>query len=477
MPTTSNNANAATQNADAQQQVNVTLPSAPEIWTENPTQGDFNPGTKAGEAIFKLKSKGPSDDKRIGFERKNAQQFRRLLQAKESTFGSVVTNVPIEFDAAGAVTERKNLIEEYACIPLEALQRAAHKRFGTALAHNAPIPQAPFLKTALDPSNNANDKTTFYDRVHSHVVAEWLKNTLDDASYATLLLKKKHFCFTDANGAQSFDGPTMLKLVLTKLDPSVVVGVEVLRMKLEVCRLYQFGNNVDKMCTYIEETMKQIDGLGKDCDSIRRYTITALSSGPNAKFNTFIDRINDDIESGTGPNKNLEWDDIIDAARAKYLNMESMKEWEKVDPHDAKLTALTTELNELKAARKGNDGADASRKRSNIVGGVPEWRTIKKGDTIEHDGKTLYWCPHHKHPQGLFDGLYCWHKPENHDEWKAKFKKPKTSAAPEDTSSKKTEPSNQKLSLNDRLKIVLCTKLMLSDEDAANICKEVGQEK
>ena len=25
------------------------------IWTENPNQGKFNPGTKAGEAIFKLK--------------------------------------------------------------------------------------------------------------------------------------------------------------------------------------------------------------------------------------------------------------------------------------------------------------------------------------------------------------------------------------------------------------------------------------
>ena len=102
---------------------------------------------------------------------------------------------------------------------------------------------------------------------------------------------------------------------------------------------------------------------------------------------------------------------------------------------------------------------------------------IENGDTIEHEGNKLHWCPQHKYPQGLFDGLYCWHKPENHYEWKAKFKKPKTSPAPEDTSSKKTKPANQKLSLNDRLKSVLCTKLMLSDEDAANICKEVGQEK
>jgi hypothetical protein len=36
-----------------------------EVWTENPNQGKFNPGTKAGEAVFKLKTKGLPEDKRL----------------------------------------------------------------------------------------------------------------------------------------------------------------------------------------------------------------------------------------------------------------------------------------------------------------------------------------------------------------------------------------------------------------------------
>ena len=64
-------------------------------------------------------------------------------------------------------------------------------------------------------------------------------------------------------------------------------------------KLGNHRNNVEDMCTEIEELMNKIKGAGKNCDSIRRYTLTALMSGPNAKFNQFIDRIQDDIESGT----------------------------------------------------------------------------------------------------------------------------------------------------------------------------------
>ncbi len=117
--------------------------------------------------------------------------------------------------------------------------------------------------------------------------------------------------------------------------------------------------------------------------------------------------------------------------------MESTGEWDKVDPRDAKLTALTTELNKLKTANRpkpGSEGSGNNQDGHGKIGGVQIWCTIKKGNTLEPDRRTAYWYPHHKHPQGKFDGLYRWHKPEEHFEWKAKFKKtnsnPKPSANP-----------------------------------------------
>ena len=55
-----------------------------------------------------------------------------------------------------------------------------------------------------------------------------------------------------------------------------------------------------------------------------------------------------------------------------------------------------------------------------MTGQIATWRTINKGPTsTAPDGTTVYWCTKHVHPQGLFNGSYNWHKPEDHDNWKA----------------------------------------------------------
>ena len=72
------------------------VPPAPvEIWTKNPNQGNFNPGTKSRSDIFKIKTKGLPEDKRLSLDKKDAQIFKRLLEAKESVFGQVMTHIPV----------------------------------------------------------------------------------------------------------------------------------------------------------------------------------------------------------------------------------------------------------------------------------------------------------------------------------------------------------------------------------------------
>ncbi len=231
----------------------IPAPAPAEIWTENPNQGNFNPGTKAGSDMFKLKSKGLPEDKRLKLSRADAQKFKRLLEAKETSFGDVITKIETEFNPDGTISKYSNLSKDYSHVSVERLQRVALKRFGTAVAEADPMPAIPFAKRVLDPSTSDPDKQTFYERVNSHVVSEWLKNVLDEKSYHTLLLKKDQFSFVDAvTGASSFDGPIMLKLALDKMDPSTIVGAEVLRTKLENCCLHSYKNNVEEMCTDID---------------------------------------------------------------------------------------------------------------------------------------------------------------------------------------------------------------------------------
>ena len=374
-------------------------PAPVETWTENPNQGNFNPGTKLGSDIFKLKTKGLSDDRRLSLEKKDSQIFKRLLEAKSPTFGQVVTHIPVQFAPDGTATQHGNLLSNYSEISIKCLQRRALDQFGTAIAEADPIPVArPWPKATLDPATVATDKDKFYNHVNANAVHEWLRNVLDEEAYAELLLQKEEFEFIDAaTGDIVFDGIIMLFLALNKYDPSVVVGIECLRIKLETIRLHGYKNNVKELSKDFQRTVKDIRRLGGTCESTCRYLMTALMSGPNAKFNSYIDRINDDIEAKSGPYKDFTVESIMSAATTKYETMDRTGDWSKVDPRDAKLLALTTEASSLKdeltslkalgtqqnsgGSGGGSGGANRTGGNSDLVGRVKKWRTVKSGPT------------------------------------------------------------------------------------------------
>ena len=68
--------------------------AVPETWHVNPYHGKFNPSTKAGQAIFEKKTKGLPADEHFTATEKDSQVICRLLQAKASSLGAVVTIVP-----------------------------------------------------------------------------------------------------------------------------------------------------------------------------------------------------------------------------------------------------------------------------------------------------------------------------------------------------------------------------------------------
>ena len=116
---------------------------------------------------------------------------------------------------------------------------------------------------------------------------------------------------------------------------------------------------------------------------------------------------------------------------------------------------------------------------------IKKWRTEKKGDTIEMEGRRYYWCKNHKHPQGFYDGLYVSsHKEVDHDRFVAGGKKTirysdanaSANASSINSDSGGDSSNSKKLTLNQKLKEVLCTKFMLSDNDVEHICNEVGSE-
>ena len=103
----------------------------------------------------------------------------------------------------------------------------------------------------------------------------------------------------DTIGIDLIDGPCLLKLLMDRVDPNIVIGIKVLRENLESVKLQSFGNNVDAVLTDMEDNYVKILDNHSTCESIRRYCLNAPLSSPNAKFNAFIERIKDDIVSPT----------------------------------------------------------------------------------------------------------------------------------------------------------------------------------
>ena len=68
--------------------------AVPETWYINPYHRKFNPSKKAGQAIFEKKTNGLPADERFAATKKDSQGISRLLQAKYSSLGAVVTRVP-----------------------------------------------------------------------------------------------------------------------------------------------------------------------------------------------------------------------------------------------------------------------------------------------------------------------------------------------------------------------------------------------
>jgi hypothetical protein len=234
----------------------------------------------------------------------------------------------------------------------------------------------------------------------------------------------------------------------------------------------KFGHNLDDMLTDMQDHYKKILQQGKTHDDWNLHVYNAMLSSKNAQFNAFVQRIKDDWEAGV--DRNI--DEVILKAKAKYINMVSLDEWNKQDPKDVKIAALTTQLQDLKhhvLTTDSGDNKDKATGTSKKRGGqIDAWRMKKKGNHKRVDGVDYWWCPHHKW-EGHFDGLYMPHKPEDHDEWKrnrdekrAAYKKGKKSDNKENTSS---SGGGGKLVLKDNMTAAMMTNFQISADQAAQI--------
>ena len=158
--------------------------------------------------------------------------------------------------------------------------------------------------------------------------------------------------------------------------------------------------------------------------------------------------------------------------------MKQAKRWKRTkDPSAKVISALVTEVNDLKSMinEKGsklqaNATNNESKGKPKLF--VPDWRVENKGEQVDHDGTTWYWCHHHK-KEGLFDGMYMPHKECDHDAW-VKKKKERWGNKRKNGNDSSTSGS-KKLALTDSMKQALVTEGNMTCEQATALWSKVTE--
>ena len=141
-------------------------------------------------------------------------------------------------------------------IDLLTIQCQAHSHWSMALAHNDAIPDppvTPWTAYTLNSETNDANKKSFYAHVCANVVATMLENFLDPKTYETLKLKNHLYTFVDTDRNEKQDSPTMLYLLLLKMDPSTSISIESYCMQTEISKLQDFDINVPDMIAFIKK--------------------------------------------------------------------------------------------------------------------------------------------------------------------------------------------------------------------------------
>ena len=430
------------------------------VFLTNPFFGDINPGTADGAKLYNKAIEAPKDT--LSIQQSKARDVQSQFETDACNFGwsSLIGNITINI-----ANEVRNILSNTRELTVEMLQKHARTTWGNLAPWADPLPMD-FDVRAIDPATHAAQRPHFYRRVRSTMIAKRIEASLDSVSRKSLFLDKKKFQWTETNGTINNDGPTMLFLIVTKINPSVRVGISTLKMNLMTATLPKFEHSIPDMIDYMVAQMNDITDMQATHEDFTLNLFTALDTTHNDEFRTFIA-----TEKNTWETSTLLADDrvtadlLIQKVNMKYNNMSKANQWKKTeDPSSKVISALVTKVQSLedKLGASKNSSAHATSTGPSKLR-IPVWRTIKEEESVTRDGKTWHWCTKHK-KEGLFDGLYMPHKECDHDEW-AKQKNEYWKNKKSSNSTNADKSAN--LTLSDSLKQALMTEANMTEEQAA----------
>ena len=82
------------------------------------------------------------------------------------------------------------------------------------------------------------------------MISKQIEGSLDKTSFKILLAQKIFIYTVPITGAQEFDGPTMLLLIVNSINPTTRVGASNYKKEIQNATLKKFSNNVQEMVDF-----------------------------------------------------------------------------------------------------------------------------------------------------------------------------------------------------------------------------------
>ena len=424
---------------------------AAQVFVTNPYHGKINPGTSDGQKLY-LKATAERTP-RLTIKQENVKEIIATFEKDSRSFGwGSLVNV-IKTSATDAIG--KSIISNTRDLKLEMVQKAALKIWGAMNATFAtPVPDSLDVQDLDQIATDADQQNTFYHRVRSEMISKRIENSISESSRKNLMLKKAAFTWKNTtSGTIHHDGPTMLYMLLSLVNPTTRVGVSELKKLIMRATLPKFDHNVINMLDDMASNYNRILELGSTHEDYLMQLFEALLTTHNTIYENFIQAEKNKWELGDDYTS----DNLIEVATTKYNNMFSDNKWKISDSKDAKIIALTTKVEQLEKAFSTTKQPSGPAKPTQSSSRIEDWRKVKTTYSVEKNDLTWWWCPKHKF-EGVFDGLYVRHKPEDHDAWQQRKDERKTQSK----SQQSEQPATQKLTMSDKLKTALLTKCKLS---------------
>ena len=141
------------------------------------------------------------------------------------------------------------------------------------------------------------------------------------------------------------DGAPMLKIIIDIIKPSLKVGLRCFKDIIGTATAKKYNESPDELLDAVERVYDEITiKRGKTHDSYMSDLFKVLKTFKNEVFVDFIICHEDAWEADAADDTQETIDLFSQKARTKFKNVSENKLWDVVDPADAKLLALTTQL-------------------------------------------------------------------------------------------------------------------------------------